>query len=310
MKKALAFLLLLCILLVAFLLIYFFPPIDNFTEIIQKGKQHSVSEPSSVTISSPLSSPHIYSNTTVMLNIGASEFSQTIHSCFYSLDNGSTKICFPLRNGYPHMYYGSTPLIDLKNGFHTVIVCVEDSQGNLMLTSRNFTINSEFKQPKISIISPQNTTYMTSEVPLTVISGEKWLSYHSVLDKKTRSNLNTHENATISGLSNGMHNITVYASFENDYTDFQTVYFFVNSQNPANTKPTIVPFSPIQQNMPSPIPSTESAYYFIVENSSIQGFIVRNIGWITIAWIIAFVSVIAIIFQEYSLKHLTNKQSF
>ncbi len=63
--------------------------------------------------------------------------------------------------------------------------------------------------PAVTIISPQNQTYNTSSVSLTLTAdtSASWLSYS--LDGK--DNITINGNTTLSGLSNGGHSITVYA---------------------------------------------------------------------------------------------------
>lgn len=80
--------------------------------------------------------------------------------------------------------------------------------------------------PVIDIVSPENTTYSTSTIPLTFTINEptSWIGYS--LDGQ--ANVTITGNATLTGLDNGTHNITVYAIdiFGNTGSS-NTVYFTV-----------------------------------------------------------------------------------
>jgi len=86
--------------------------------------------------------------------------------------------------------------------------------------------------PQISVISPENKTYSTSNVSLafTVNKPAVWLGYS--LDGQETVTING--NTTIAGLTNGLHNITVYAkdTFENTGAS-ETVYFSVEVPFPT-----------------------------------------------------------------------------
>jgi parallel beta-helix repeat protein len=83
-----------------------------------------------------------------------------------------------------------------------------------------------FTPPSISILSPQNKTYTTSDIPLTFKINETvtWIRY--CLD--SQANVTITGNTTLTGLSNGLHNLTVYAkdAFDN-FGASETVYFTI-----------------------------------------------------------------------------------
>jgi hypothetical protein len=70
----------------------------------------------------------------------------------------------------------------------------------------NFTIATP---PEASILSPKNETYGSSEVPLNVTVDKSFSKISYVLD--CQNNMTISGNATLTGLSNGVHNVTVYA---------------------------------------------------------------------------------------------------
>jgi N-acetylneuraminic acid mutarotase len=88
--------------------------------------------------------------------------------------------------------------------------------------------------PCPKIISPQNIVYNESGIPLTftLSKSASWIGYS--LDGK--ENVSITDNTTINGLSNGMHNITVYARDVNGVGNSQTVSFTINE----TASPTII----------------------------------------------------------------------
>jgi N-acetylneuraminic acid mutarotase len=84
--------------------------------------------------------------------------------------------------------------------------------------------------PKINIISPENKTYTVTNVSLTSIVNKPASLMGYSLDGQ--ANVTIAGNITLTGLSNGLHNITVYAKdeFEN-FGASETVYFTVAQQS-------------------------------------------------------------------------------
>jgi hypothetical protein len=88
--------------------------------------------------------------------------------------------------------------------------------------------------PMISIVSPENSNYTSSNVSLvfTLNKLAVWMGYS--LDGK--ENVIITDNTTLTGLSNGLHNITVYAKdeFEN-IGESETIHFSVEAPEPFPT---------------------------------------------------------------------------
>ena len=74
-----------------------------------------------------------------------------------------------------------------------------------------FNVNAgAFPPPSVSIASPENKTYDTFDVPLNFTVNESGSQITYSLDGQ--NNVTAAENTTLTGLSYGEHNITVYAT--------------------------------------------------------------------------------------------------
>ncbi|MBN1245853.1 hypothetical protein JXA31_09700 [Candidatus Bathyarchaeota archaeon] len=99
----------------------------------------------------------------------------------------------------------------------------------------NFTVDTT--SPRISILSPQNKTYETANVTLNVTINEAASLVSYVLDGE-ENHLATERNSTLTGttltgLSNGEHNVTVYATdLAGNAGASETVYFTVKEPDP------------------------------------------------------------------------------
>jgi hypothetical protein len=97
--------------------------------------------------------------------------------------------------------------------------------------------------PKVSILSIQNKTYNTSDAHLDIAVNETNVSKLSyVLDGQ--KNVTIMENTTLSGLSNGVHNVTVYAWDAAGYVGASETVFF-NIEVPFPTTTVIAPIASV-----------------------------------------------------------------
>jgi len=86
--------------------------------------------------------------------------------------------------------------------------------------------------PKVSILSIQNKTYNTPDVPLDIAVNDSVSKLSYVLDGQ--DNVTISGNATLTGLSAGEHNITVYATdLAGHFGGSETIYFSVDIPFPA-----------------------------------------------------------------------------
>ncbi|MCJ7560290.1 hypothetical protein MUO79_06690 [Candidatus Bathyarchaeota archaeon] len=160
----------------------------------------------------------IYGTTTPVDDKFSAQIQNT--TCKYSLDNGEWKdvpfMGVTSRRSQPSInyYYGLVHILnctyevllqDLSEGVHFINVTVKspDSWGD---SSVYFTVNAAVD---ISVLSPQNKTYDGNSLPLdfTVDQPTSWMGY-SLDGQETVTVIG---NTTITGISSGLHNITLYA---------------------------------------------------------------------------------------------------
>jgi hypothetical protein len=116
-----------------------------------------------------------------------------------------------------------------------------------MSASVNFTVNTHYQPPqpnypKILLLSPQNQTYMTSELPLTFTTSEQVVNYLYVLtnldSSKFSKDASLSGNITLTGLSNGTYKLFVSVLTQSGYAG-QTTYFNIDNlttpETPTNT---------------------------------------------------------------------------
>jgi hypothetical protein len=103
----------------------------------------------------------------------------------------------------------NTTLTELSEGSHTIVVYANDSSGNSWSSETvYFTIDT--LPPSISILSPENKTYATADVLLSVAVNEATSRMEYSLDGN--ANVTILGNTTLTGLSDGSHVLTVYAT--------------------------------------------------------------------------------------------------
>ena len=166
----------------------------------------------------------------VVLSPGNKTYSVNDVPLTFTVDESTSWIGYSLDGQANVTITGNITLSDLSDRSHYVVVYANDTVGNMGASSTvYFTIDTT--SPVITILSPQNKTYSTSSVPLTFTLNEltSWIGYS--LDNQ--ANVTITGNTTLTGLSDGVHTITVYA---NDtvgnmgYSD--TVYFTVDTVSP------------------------------------------------------------------------------
>jgi hypothetical protein len=95
----------------------------------------------------------------------------------------------------------------------------------------NFTIATPLE---VSVLSPKNETYGSSEVPLNLAVDKSFVKISYALDYQ--DNITINGNATLTGLTNGAHNLRVYAlDTAGNVGSSETVTFNVDAPEPLPT---------------------------------------------------------------------------
>jgi hypothetical protein len=142
----------------------------------------------------------------------------------FTIDTPTSWIGYSLDSQNNVTLDGNTTLIGLIDGPHSLIIYANDTVGNMGASQIvTFTIATP---PKISILLPLNRTYTGPNVSLIFTLDKPVNCICYSLDRKLNETVTG--NTTITGISNGMHNITVYANdtFGNIVAS-KTLYFSV-----------------------------------------------------------------------------------
>jgi hypothetical protein len=130
-------------------------------------------------------------------------------------------------------------LTGIPDGEHTVRVFATERGRYLYYvfeitgsSSVSFTIDT--KPPKVTVLSPENKIYDTTDVPLKFMVDDPASQFSYVLDGQKRVAIDG--NITLSELSNGEHNVTVYAQDVAGNADTsETIRFSVELPFPTTT---------------------------------------------------------------------------
>ena len=133
---------------------------------------------------------------------------------------------------------GNSTLAGLSAGLHSVTIFVTDAAGNTAASETiYFTVDDT--TPVVSVTAPENKTYKAAEVPLNFTVNEKVSRMEYSLD--SQPNVQITGNTTLTGLSNGAHNLTVYARDVAGNTGVsETIYFNVDVPAPFPVAPVAV----------------------------------------------------------------------
>lgn len=202
--------------------------------------------PPSIEFFSPFPPPIVYSNASVQLYVRANALPSEPDITFirYSLDGKSNITLTNLAKEDNVWYWTATEgvvaqgkafsveasLGKLADGNHELTLYAHYADGKEMFRSTEFTVDTHYKYPEVVILSPQNKTYASAEVPLIWICDEEiiWADYF--LDEPLYGSKILPGNTTLAGLSNGTHTITVIVFTEIGGGNSQTVYFSVSPE--------------------------------------------------------------------------------
>ena len=176
---------------------------------------------------------------------------------FYSIDGEPAKILTIVGAGYatpiPYRYGTVMEISNLSNGLHKieVIAGFAVDVGHVYVASYNYSISpisfSVFQDqpPNISIMAPENKTYEPRDVPLNFTLSEPASQITYSLDGQ--NNITINENTTLTCLSPGNHNITVYATDKAGNKGVsETITFTIAKLEPQpDLKPESIPRLPV-----------------------------------------------------------------
>jgi hypothetical protein len=144
-----------------------------------------------------------------------------------------------------NLYVGNTTLTNLSQGSHNITIWIRAEKSYLsygvrvgyVLTTVSFNIDST--PPHVTILSPEPKAYNTSDVPLDFTVNETASQITYSLDGQ--KNITAAGNMTLPQLSNGAHNVTVYAADEaGNMGASETATFIVAKPEPFSLVPVAV----------------------------------------------------------------------
>lgn len=106
---------------------------------------------------------------------------------------------------------GNTTLTGLPNGSHKITIYANNTYGNMVHPETiSFTVELDTQPPKVAVFPIENKTYDQDNLPLkfTVDESTSWMGYS--LDGQ--ANVTLFGNSTLTELSFGLHELTVYAN--------------------------------------------------------------------------------------------------
>jgi hypothetical protein len=192
--------------------------------------------------------PIISTNTSIPLNVGVNilKNSPKIVRILYSIDGNSNVTLTNLTRTYNVWFdpdkvgseFRATSILDnLAEGNHTLKIYSQDAAGKEMSSSVEFVIDTHYKYPEVVLLSPQNTTYASTEVSLTFTCDRQIWSADYVLEGE-EGHMSLSGNTTLTRLSNGTHTITVYVfTTEREQANSQTVHFTASSEPQLQPEP-------------------------------------------------------------------------
>jgi hypothetical protein len=138
-------------------------------------------------------------------------------------------------SGSGNRYVGNATLTGLTQGSHNILVWIRAEQYMISYSIINWSVFSTVSfsvAPLITVLSPETKAYNVSDVPLDFTVEETFSKITYSLDGQ--SNVTINGNTTLNWLSNGYHNVTVYATDEFGNTGVsKTIRFNVEAPFPT-----------------------------------------------------------------------------
>ncbi len=168
------------------------------------------------------------------LSIQNKTYTSPVLPLVFSINQSASWIGYSLDNQAMVRIYGNSTLTGLTDGDHSIVIYA-DNLGNVGKSDIAF-FAIDTTPPNISNLSIENKTYATTDVPLNFNTNENtsWLAYS--LDNQ--ANVTIDGNFTLSGLSEGTHNIVIYANDSaGNMGKSDTAFFTINTPTPSPSVP-------------------------------------------------------------------------
>jgi hypothetical protein len=226
------------------------------------------------------------------------QYSPTIKRIFYSLDDkDNITLAIPSSGSPIYISFSQfgiclsiyQTIYNVSNGMHTLKAYALGANGEYFSDQDTFMVNSSFRIPSISIVSPLNQTYSKRDVPLNYLVIGEFSSLYYTVDFQRGINLKG--NTTLTNLTEGSHYVRVSGLSTKHYigSSSQYFYFSINTSKAEN---------PLNQNNQTNI---------MIVNISI---IVVTIATVTVLSVILFRRKKGNNFGKFSLRYLLNNRSY
>jgi len=172
--------------------------------------------------------------TTVNISMGYTPATGTVLYCTYTITNSNHKVVdssVMLHAPFSSEYVIDKTLTNLANDTYTFVITTHYANGSTRTPeNQTFTVDTSFKYPILTVISPRNQTYNSNQIDITYhINSVILYSYYS-LDNANW--LWFHCNITLSDLSTSSHKLQIFVVTEANLqiaqaNEEQTIYFNV-----------------------------------------------------------------------------------
>jgi hypothetical protein len=176
-----------------------------------------------------------YSNASIPLKIGvlvlqtnvAGVYTPQIDNISYSLDSEEyitltnltrEDVFSPDPRQQTVSFTVSATLYNLSEGDHALRAYSSGSDGKVLSDEIIFTVDSSYRSPQFTLVSPKNTTYTTNQVQLILSTNKELKSakYYLDFDQGAHS-ITVNGNTTLTLLTEGTHKIMVIANCPDKY---------------------------------------------------------------------------------------------
>jgi hypothetical protein len=184
---------------------------------------------------------YIFNKPTVTLSMGYTPRAGTVVLyCTYKITDSNHKTMdnsIMLHPPFSSEYIIYKTLTNLANDNYTFTIYAQYSNGTVHVPfNETFRVDTNFKEPKLTLLSPQNQTYNTNKIDIIYnVNSDVRLSYYNLDGKEDKIYDWKHFNGNITlyDLSEGPHKLMLFISTEADLhrssIGYQIIYFKIDS---------------------------------------------------------------------------------